>query len=105
MRIPRRFLALLYCVAFLSLATDAQTPQPSQPPPDPTERPEAFAVIDAYLDSVQACHHTPALSAGIVLGDNLAWSKGYGTIDLQHTVPASPQTVFTLFLPFDAVIR
>ncbi len=89
----KRFLALVCSFAFLSALTHAQT---SQPPADPTERPEAFAVVDAYLDSVQAYHHIPALSAGIVLGDNLAWSKGYGTIDLQHTVPASPQTIYSI---------
>jgi len=94
MHMPKPYLALLCSVAFLSALTHAQTPQ--TPPPDPTERAEAFAVVDAYLDSVQAYHHIPALSAGIVLGDNLAWSKGYGTIDLQHTVPASPQTIYSI---------
>jgi CubicO group peptidase (beta-lactamase class C family) len=88
------FMALVCCsLALLPRLINAQTP------PDPntaTEHTEAFAVIDAWLDSVQAYHHIPALSAGIVIGDNLVWSKGYGTIDQRHTVPATPQTIYSI---------
>ena len=90
---PKRPLALLFSITVLAPLLQAQTPPPAS---DPTERAEAYAVVDAYLDSVQAYHHIPALSAGVVVGDNLAWSKGYGTIDLQHTIPASPQTIYSI---------
>jgi len=48
------------------------------------------------LDSVQAYEHIPAVSAGVVVGDELVWAKGYGTIDAQHTVPASPKTIYSI---------
>jgi CubicO group peptidase (beta-lactamase class C family) len=91
---PKPHLVLLLSLTLLSPLTQAHSQ--TTPPADPTANPEAFALIDAYLDSVQAYHHLPALSAGIVLGDNLAWSKGYGTIDLNHTVPASPTTIYSI---------
>jgi len=60
------------------------------------ERAEALRLVDAWLDSVQAYQHVPAISAGVVAGDLLIWSKGYGTIDEQHTIPASPQTIYSI---------
>jgi len=90
----KHILALIVCcTAFFALFIHAQTPPDAN---TAAERTEAFAVIDAWLDSVQAYHHIPALSAGIVIGDNLVWSKGYGTIDIKHTVPASPQTIYSI---------
>jgi CubicO group peptidase (beta-lactamase class C family) len=90
---PNYLLALVCITALLSPFIHAQTPPDTT---TATERAEAFAVVDAYLDSVQAYHHLPALSAGIVIGDNLVWSKGYGTIDQRHTVPAAPQTIYSI---------
>ncbi len=60
------------------------------------ERDEALRLVDAWLDSVQAYQHIPAISAGVVAGDNLVWSKGYGTIDEQHTIAASPKTIYSI---------
>ena len=60
------------------------------------ERTEALRLVDAWLDSVQAYQHIPAISAGVVAGDSLIWSKGYGTIDEQHAIPASPQTIYSI---------
>jgi CubicO group peptidase (beta-lactamase class C family) len=52
--------------------------------------------VDAWLDSVQAYRHIPAISAGVVVGDDMVWSKGFGTIDASHTVAASPQTIYSI---------
>jgi len=60
------------------------------------ERAEAIRMVDAWLDSVQAYQHVPALSAGIVAGDDLIWAKGYGTIDEQHAIPATPKTIYSI---------
>ena len=61
-----------------------------------SERAEALRVVDAWLDAEQAYEHIPAVSAGVVVGDDLVWSKGYGTIDATHTVPASPKTIYSI---------
>jgi len=36
------------------------------------------------------------LSAAVVVDHALAWSKGFGLADLEHSVPARPQTVYRL---------
>lgn len=59
-------------------------------------RTEALRVADAWLDSIQAYQHIPAISAGVVVGDNLVWSKGYGTLDADHKVPAAPDTIYSI---------
>jgi CubicO group peptidase (beta-lactamase class C family) len=61
-----------------------------------TDRAEALRVADAWLDGVQAYQHIPSISAGVVVGDDLVWAKGYGTIDAQHTVPASSKTIYSI---------
>jgi CubicO group peptidase (beta-lactamase class C family) len=60
------------------------------------ERTEALRLVDAWLDSVQAYQRIPAISAGVVVGDDLVWSKGYGTIDEQHGIAASPKTIYSI---------
>jgi CubicO group peptidase (beta-lactamase class C family) len=85
------------CLGVLLLAAvpgDGQTK--TTPEKTATERAEALRLVDAWLDSVQAYQHIPAISAGVVAGDSLIWSKGYGTIDEPHTVPASPQTIYSI---------
>ena len=78
----------------LVLPGSAQTK--TTPEKTAAERAEALRLVDAWLDSVQVYQHIPAISAGVVAGDNLIWSKGYGTIDAQHTIPASPQTIYSI---------
>lgn len=60
------------------------------------ERAEALRLVDAWIDSVQAYQHIPAISAGVVVGDDLVWAKGYGTIDEQHSILATPQTIYSI---------
>lgn len=77
----------------LAFALTAQNPNPDK---TAKERAEAVRVADAWLDSIQAYQHNPALSAGVVVGDNLAWSKGYGTLDADHKVLAAPDTIYSI---------
>lgn len=85
-------------LAFVFLATlnlaYAQTPKEAETKSQ--ERAEALRIADAWLDSVQVYQHIPAISAGVVSGDTLIWSKGYGTIDANHSVPATPQTLYSI---------
>jgi CubicO group peptidase (beta-lactamase class C family) len=53
-------------------------------------------VADAWLDSVQVYQHIPAISAGVVAGDDLVWSKGYGTLDAEHKIHAAPDTIYSI---------
>jgi CubicO group peptidase (beta-lactamase class C family) len=61
-----------------------------------TDQAEAMRLVDAWLESMQVYQRIPAISAGVVVGDELVWSKGYGTSDAQHTVAASPKTIYSI---------
>ena len=93
----KRFLHRLWvsvCPVMLIVATaNAQTEKTKK---EKSERVEALRLADAWLDSVQAYQHIPALSAGIVVADDLIWAKGYGAIDEQHSVPATPKTIYSI---------
>ena len=86
----RLILSVVCSLALFSTTATAQAPK------DAAERAEALRVVEAWLDSVQAYRHIPALSAGVVVGDDMIWSKGFGTIDASHTVAASPQTIYSI---------
>jgi CubicO group peptidase (beta-lactamase class C family) len=88
--VKRLVLFLVCSLGFFSTTANAQAPK------DATERAEALRVVDVWLDSVQAYRHIPALSAGVVVGDDMIWSKGFGTIDASHTVVATPQTIYSI---------
>ena len=89
----KRTLATPLCVCVVLLCAVAASAQTSKVA---SERAEAMRLVDAWLDGEQAYEHVPALSAGVVVGDDLVWAKGYGTIDAQHTVPASPKTIYSI---------
>jgi CubicO group peptidase (beta-lactamase class C family) len=57
---------------------------------------ETLRLLDAWLDSEQAYRRIPALSVAIVQGDKILWSKGYGTLDANHQIPATAQTLYSI---------
>jgi CubicO group peptidase (beta-lactamase class C family) len=83
-------LGILCCLAVLCPIANAQAEK------DGAARKEALRAVDVWLDSVQVYRHIPAISAGVVVGDELIWSKGFGTIDASHTVAATPQTIYSI---------
>jgi len=84
---------LLLCL-FTSVCAAAQAPKVTAK--DLEARAEALRVATVWLDSVQVYRRIPAISAGVVVGDDLVWSRGFGTIDAAHTLPASPQTIYSI---------
>lgn len=94
----RRIVVLVCSFALIFAATHAQTspPQAQTTAKEAADRAEALRVADVWLDSVQVYQHIPAISAGVVVGDDLVWAKGYGTIDASHTVAATPQTIYSI---------
>lgn len=57
---------------------------------------EAMRLADAWLDASRAFAHIPGMSAAVVVGDSMVWSKGYGTIDANHRVAATPATIYSI---------
>ncbi|HEV2532525.1 serine hydrolase domain-containing protein [Phenylobacterium sp.] len=69
---------------------------PARDPKDAAGQAEALRLTDAWLDSVQAYQHIPAISAAVVADEQLIWAKGYGTLDATHKVPATPETIYSI---------
>ncbi len=90
-----RVCALLCAVVLTAANALAQSSSPDKGR-TAREHAEALRLADTWLDSVQAYQHIPAVSAGVVAGDDLIWSKGYGTIDADHRVPASSKTIYSI---------
>jgi CubicO group peptidase (beta-lactamase class C family) len=59
-------------------------------------REEALRLVDAWFEAQRAYDHVPALSAGVVAGDRLVWAKGYGTIDTEGRIAATPSTIYSI---------
>src|SRR5450432_967891 len=87
--------ALVIWVLYASASATAQeVPTASQV--DLQARAEALRLVDVWLESVQAYQRLPALSAGVVQADKMVWSKGYGSLDALHKIPATPQTIYSI---------
>lgn len=63
---------------------------------DPPARSEALRLIDVWLESQQVYRRIPALSAAVVQGDEVVWSKGYGTLDSDQRIPATAETLYSI---------
>ncbi len=46
-----------------------------------TQHDDVLRLLDAWLDAQVAFDRVPAVSAGVVIGQDLVSSKGYGAID------------------------
>jgi len=57
---------------------------------------EALRLVDAWLESEQVYRRIPSLSAAVVQGDKNVYSKGYGTLDAEHKLPATAQTLYSI---------
>jgi CubicO group peptidase (beta-lactamase class C family) len=84
----KHFIAAILCLlfTFASLAQNNQNPL--------TE--SQIKEINAHVAAWMTQHKAPALSVAIVLDNQLAWSKGYGTADLENNVAAKADTVYRL---------
>ncbi|HYD81184.1 MAG TPA: serine hydrolase [Paucimonas sp.] len=92
---------LALTMACAAAGAQTKTPEPSSAPaaaaPHPkTQYRDALRLIDLWLDAQQAYDRIPGLSAGVVAGDDLIWSKGYGTIDIKGKVPAASDTIYSV---------
>jgi CubicO group peptidase (beta-lactamase class C family) len=87
--------ALLF-VALLTLTALGQGVLAQNAPLDERGRGEALRLIDVWLESQQVFQRTPSLSAAIVQGGQLSWSKGYGTLDSGRHIPTTAQTLYSI---------
>jgi serine beta-lactamase-like protein LACTB len=59
----------------------------------PIDRAKA-ETVDRILESWMKKNGIPGLSAAITLDGEVVWSHGYGTADVENSVPAKPETVY-----------
>ena len=57
---------------------------------------DALRLLDAWVTTAVAQRDQPGVSIGVVSGDRLVWSRGYGYADIEKKVPASPQTLYRI---------
>jgi CubicO group peptidase (beta-lactamase class C family) len=57
---------------------------------------DALRLLDIWFDAQRAYERMPAISAGVVVGQQLVWSRGYGLADPARAVPATPDTVYSV---------
>lgn len=93
-QLPKKLAGFLIATCFAALTAAQTTPAPPQN--EELARAQVLRLIDLWLDSAQAYNHVPALSAAIVQGDKTVWSKGYGTLDAAHKIPATAQTIYSI---------
>ena len=94
---PERFLPILFATSVA-----AQVPQ-SAPRADAPGRvasdPEVMAqqrLFSAWMDGQIEYRGLPGIAVGVVVGDELIWSKGYGYADIKAKKPMTPETRFRM---------
>lgn len=84
--------ALLLPIAVLVTLATAQAHTPAD---DPKVK-EAVALAGVWLDAQRAYEQIPAISAAIVLDQQVVWSAGLGDAELQRKMPATPSTIYSI---------
>ena len=75
----------------LTGAADALVPSTAKHPYS-----DALVLMDVWLDAQKDYEHLAGLTAGVVVGQELIWTKGYGMIDVARKVPATPDTIYSI---------
>lgn len=61
-----------------------------------TQHRDAVNLVDTWLEAQVAYHRVPSLAAGVVIGQELVWRKGYGHVDAAGTKPADADTLYSI---------
>lgn len=81
-----RLFALVVALAAPVTLLDAQ-PRPEAAPRD---------TVDQFILAEMAQSHVPGVSLAVLRAGKVIRSQGYGYADLEHRIPATPQTVFKI---------
>jgi CubicO group peptidase (beta-lactamase class C family) len=86
-------LCIVVAAALAGVAIAAE----SEAPPDPKAKyRDALRLIDIWVEAQRAYERVPGLSVGVVIGQELAWSRGYGAIDVGGRIPATPSSIYSV---------
>ena len=70
--------------------------KPDSPTPKSELHPDVARLIDTWLDAEQAYKKLPSMVVGVVKGDAIVFSKGYGRVDGKGGPPATPDTIYSI---------
>ncbi len=56
----------------------------------------ALAITDAWIDAVRDYEGVPGISVGLVVDQEIVFSKGYGYANLRRKVPADANTIYSI---------
>ena len=76
-------LLITLALSFLSLSAQADA-----------ELENELALIESWLGAQRAYDNVPAISAAVLLEDELAWSGGFGLADIETGRPAQADTIY-----------
>lgn len=88
----RRLGETLVCLALVRPECGAQTSALAKKP----EIAGAIQVLDAWMQATAASREEPGLSIGVVCGQDLIWSKGYGFANVEKGLPATSGTIYRI---------
>lgn len=83
-------------LAFVAVCAATALAAARQAPPQLAERLAAAAIaeLDRVIDDGRAAARIPAMSVAVGFRSTVAYSRAFGTADLEHQSPASPRTAF-----------
>lgn len=84
-------LSSLLMVASIQFLGAAEVPLRAQP-----EFVDAITVFDLWVEQHIAERGVPGLSIAVVYDQDIVWSRGYGSADLEQRVPATPTTAYRI---------
>ena len=62
----------------------------------PTQHLDMLRLLDLWLEAQRAYDRVPALSAGVVIGPELVWQRGYGSLDGAVAPPPTGNTLYSI---------
>jgi len=86
--------AAIACSLLCNLASAED--KPDSPTPKSELHPDVARLIDTWLDAEQAYKKLPSMVVGVVKGDAIVFSKGYGRVDGKGGPPATPDTIYSI---------
>ena len=87
----KRAVTILWFCSLSAFATD----QPLSVVDHPDVK-GALAITDAWIDGMRAYRAVPGMSVGVVVDQDLIFTKGYGYANVRHKVPADADTIYSI---------
>ena len=63
---------------------------------EPMALPAHFDALATELDALRELLRIPAMSAAVVVDQQLVWAEGFGDADIDNAIPATPETAYHL---------